>query len=327
MRRAASMRAICVSSYGGPEVLLLREMEEPRVRPGQARVRLAVAGVNFLDIYRRRGDMKVPMPYIPGMEGAGVVEEVGEGVQSVRPGDRVTFTNQTSTYAELASVPADSLIPLTDDISFEQGGALAMQGLTAHYLLHDFRPVKPGDTVLIHAAAGGTGLLLVQWARHLGARVIGTVSNKAKQDAVYEAGAHHVVLYTEQDFHAETRRFTGGHGADLIIDGVGKSTFLKNLNAAALRGHIVFYGFSSGLPEPVAPGVLTVQSLTLSSARLRNHILTRAELLERARAVMEGVRAGWLNLRFSVLPLAEASEAHRRLEQRESMGKLLLAAT
>ena len=321
------MKAICVSSYGGPEVLLLREMEDPRPRAGQARVRLAVAGVNFLDVYRRRGDMKVPMPYIPGMEGAGVVEEIGEGVDAVRPGDRVAFTNQPSSYAELACVAAESLIPLADDISLEQGGALAMQGLTAHYLLHDFRRVKPGDTVLVHAAAGGTGLLLVQWARHLGAKVIGTVSNGAKQEIVYEAGADHVVLYTEKDFAAETKRFTAGRGADLIIDGVGKSTFLKNLNAAAVRGHIVFYGFASGLPEPIAPGMLTVQSLTLSSARLRNHILTRAELLERARALLEGVRAGWLKLRFSIFPLADAPEAHRRLEQRESTGKLLLAAT
>ena len=318
------MKAIRVDRYGGPEVLRLLEMEEPHPSAGQACIRLATAGVNFLDVYRRRGDMKVPLPYIPGLEGAGLVEEVGAGVECVRTGDRVAFTNQPASYAGVACVAADSVIPLPDSVRFEEGAALAMQGLTAHYLLHDFRSVGPGDTVLIHAAAGGTGLLLVQWAKHLGARVFGTVSKKAKQDVVYEAGADNVIIYTEKDFVAETRRLTAGRGVDLIVDGVGKSTFAKDLNAAAVRGHILFYGFASGLPEPIAPGILTVRSLTLSSARLRNHLLTRSELLSRARAVLDGLLAGWLKLRISMFSMKDVAEAHRQLEQRETIGKLLL---
>ncbi len=318
------MRGIHVHEFGGPDVLRVCDLPEPAVGPGQARVQLTHAGVNFLDVYRRRGDMKVPLPYIPGLEGAGVVESVGAGVASVRPGDRVAFTNQPATYANAASVPADSLIPLPEDLGLDQGAAVAMQGLTAHYLLHDFRAVTPGDTVLVHAAAGGTGLLLVQWAKHLGARVLGTVSSRAKREAVYEAGADGVIVYTEADFAAETKRLTSGRGADLIVDGVGRSTFARNLSAAAVRGHILFYGFASGIPEPIAPGVLAVRSLTLSSARLRNHISTRNQLLERARAVFAGVREGWLKLRVDVFGMAEVAEAHRRLEQRESTGKLLL---
>jgi NADPH:quinone reductase len=302
----------------------VRTLEEPRPGAGQARIRLSYAGVNFLDVYRRRGDMKVPLPYIPGLEGAGIVEDLGEGVESVKAGDRVAFTNQPATYAAAACIAADSLIPLPEGIRLDAGAALAMQGLTAHYLLHDFRAVAPADTVLVHAAAGGTGLLLVQWAKHLGARVLGTVSSPAKKDVVYEAGADHVIVYTDRDFAAEAKRLTSGRGADLIIDGVGKTTFARNLNAAAVRGHVLFYGFASGLPDPIAPGILTVKSLSLSSARLRNHISTRDQLLSRAQAVLDGVRAGWLKLRVNVFALAEVAEAHRQLEQRETTGKLLL---
>lgn len=318
------MKAIRVDQYGGPEVLRMHELDEPMPMTGQVRLRLANAGVNFLDVYRRRGDMKVPLPYIPGLEGAGVVEQLGPGVESVKPGDRVAFTNQPAAYAGAACIAADSLIPLPDDIRLDEGAAWVMQGLTAHYLLHDFRVLKAGDSVLIHAAAGGTGLLLVQWAKHLGATVFGTVSSKAKEDVVYEAGADHVIIYTEKDFVAETKRRSAGHGMDLIIDGVGRSTFAKNLNAAAVRGQILFYGFTSGLPDPMAPGMLAVKSLTISSARLRNHIPTRDELLKRAQAVLTGLRAEWLKLRFKVFSMAEVGEAHRQLEQRESIGKLVL---
>jgi NADPH2:quinone reductase len=318
------MKAIRIENYGGPEVLQLRDVAEPDPRAGQARVRLAVAGVNFLDVYRRRGDMKVPLPYIPGLEGAGLVEKVGPEVVTVKVGDRVAFTNQPACYAQATCVSADSLIPLPTDLTLEQGTALAMQGLTAHYLTHDFRLLTKDSSVLIHAAGGGTGLLLVQWAKQMGAQVLGTVSSEAKKQIVYESGADYVINYSEKDFVTEAKRLTGGKGADLIIDGVGRSTFLKDLNAAALHGHIVFYGFASGVPDPIPPGLLTVKSLTLSSARLRNHILGRTELLRRAQAVITGVRAGWLKLRINVFPLGKAPEAHTLLEKRETTGKLVL---
>ncbi len=319
------MKAIVMERTGPAEVLESRLWPEPPLGPGQARVQMAFAGVNFLDVYRRRGEMKVPLPSIPGMEGAGTVIEVASGVTDVAPGDRVAFTNQPSAYAEQVCVPTSTLIPVPYSLSLEQAAALPMQGLTAHYLLHDFRRVQAGESILIHAAAGGTGLLLVQWARHLGLRVFATVSSAAKMEAAREAGADEVILYTEKDFAAEVIRLTKGKGVDYILDGVGKSTFLKNLSAAANRGNIVFFGFSSGLPDPIAPGVLTVKSLTLSCARLRNHILDRNSLLERANAVFAGVEAGWLKIHSRTLPMENAVEAHRLLEQRQTIGKLLLS--
>jgi len=319
------MKAIVMERTGPAEVLECRLWPEPPLDRGQARVQMAFAGVNFLDVYRRRGEMKIPLPSIPGMEGAGTVIEVASGVTDVAPGDRVAFTNQPSAYAEQVCVSASTLIPVPDSLSLEQAAALPMQGMTAHYLLHDFRRARAGESILIHAAAGGTGLLLVQWARHLGLRVFATVSSAAKMEAVREAGADEVILYTEKDFAAEVIRLTKGKGVDYILDGVGKSTFLKNLSAAANRGNIVFFGFSSGLPDPIAPGVLTVKSLTLSSARLRNHIIDRNSLLERANAVFAGVEAGWLKIHSHTLPMEHAADAHRLLEQRQTIGKLLLS--
>jgi len=231
------MRAILVNEYGGPEVLQLHEVETPAVGPGQARIRLHATGVNFVDVYQRRGTYATgQLPLIPGREGAGIVEDVGPGVDEIRPGDRVAYAGVTGSYAEVAVVPADRLIPLPAELSFEQGAAFPLQGMTAHYLLHEFRTVRPGMTVLIHAAAGGMGLLLVQWAKHLGARVLGTVSSDAKAKTAREAGADEVILYTQHDFVAESKRLTGGKGADLIIDGVARSTFPGDLEAAA-RSH------------------------------------------------------------------------------------------
>jgi NADPH2:quinone reductase len=321
-----AVKAIRVAEHGGPEVLRLQEVDVPPVGPGQVRVRLHAAGVNFIDVYQRRGSYRsAPLPYIPGREGAGIVAEVGPGLDAVKPGERVAYTGVPGSYAEEAVVPADRLIPLPADLGWEQAAAFPLQGMTAHYLLHEFRPVKPGMTVLIHAAAGGMGLLLVQWARHLGGRVLGTASTEAKADAARQAGADHVILYTQQDFVAETRRLTNGAGADLIIDGVGKSTFGGDLEAAAERGHIVVYGAASGPADPVAPNALQPRSLTLSGGTLNTFIATRAELLRRANDVLEGVRAGWLRLRVEhVLPLAQAAEAHRLLEGRHSLGKIVL---
>jgi NADPH2:quinone reductase len=320
------MQGIRVQEYGGPAVLRLEEMPTPTPGPGQVLVRLVMAGVNFVDIYQRRGGYPVPLPYIPGREGAGVVEAVGEGVTHVKPGDRVAYTGQPGAYADASVVPADSLIPLPADFSFEQGAAFPLQGMTAHYLLHEFRRPKPGDSVLIHAAAGGMGLLLVQWARHLGARVFGTVSTEEKATAAREAGADEVILYTRHDFVAETKRLTNGHGADLIIDGVGKTTFPGNLEAVALRGQIVIFGAASGPADPIVPNALMARSITLSGGSLGNYLLTREELLRRAGDVIAGIRAGWLRLRIGkTLPLAEAAEAHRLLEGRQTIGKVLLS--
>jgi NADPH2:quinone reductase len=313
------MRAVQVSEHGGPEVLRLREVADPAAGPGLARVRLHAAGVNFVDVYQRRGTYAAgPLPFIPGREGAGVVEEVGPGVSGVKPGDRVA-------YAGVVGVPADRLIPLPPDLPWEQAAAFPLQGMTAHYLLHEFGPVRPGTTVLVHAAAGGMGLLLVQWAKRLGARVLGTASTEAKAQAAREAGADHVILYTRQDFAAEVKRLTGGEGAHLVIDGVGQSTFGGDLEAAAVRGHVVVFGAASGPADPVSPNALMPRSLSVSGGSLGNYVVTRDELLRRAGDVLEGIRAGWLRLRVGhVLPLAGAAAAHRLLEGRHSLGKIVL---
>jgi NADPH2:quinone reductase len=320
------MKAIRVDAYGGPEVLRLQEVDPQQPGPGQARIQVAAAGLNFVDIYIRRGEYTIlTPPFIPGFEGAGIVDAIGDGVETVKVGDRVAYTGQPGAYAEVQLVRADSLIPLPAELSFEEGAAIPLQGLTAHYLLHEFRRIQPGETVLIHAAAGGMGLLLVQWAKHLGARVVGTVSTEQKALAAKEAGADDLILYTQQDWVAETMRITDGAGAHLIIDGVGKTTFAGNLDAAALRGNIVLYGAASGAAEPFAPNVLQRRSLTVSGGMLGNYTLTREELLHRAKDLMDGISQGWLKLNIHVaLPLAEAATAHRLLEDRKSIGKIVL---
>ncbi|MGW4240533.1 quinone oxidoreductase family protein [Streptomyces sp. NPDC004749] len=324
--RTKDVRATVVTSYGGPDTLTAQDVHLKAPGHGEVLVRLAVAGVNFVDISMRRGLKPVPLPFTPGLKRAGVVEAVGPGVSNVQPGDRVAYAQQAGAYAEATLVPADSLIPLPDDVSFEQGAAFPLQGMTAHYLIHEYREPSAGDVVLIHAAAGGVGLLLVQWARHLGARVIGTVSTQEKAEAVRQAGAHDVILYTEQDFAEETLRLTDGHGADLIIDGVAATTFEGNLKAAALRGHIVIFGAAGGPAEPISPNVLMERSLSLSGGDLWHFMETSEEMLHRAGAVMEGIEHGWLTPRVSrVLPLADAAEAHRLLEDRKTIGKILLS--
>ncbi|WP_446741946.1 quinone oxidoreductase family protein [Silvibacterium acidisoli] len=320
------MRAIVVERHGGPEELILTDVPVPQAPGrGQAIVRIAVAGVNFMDIGFRSGMYPHAVPFMPGSEGAGVVESVGEGVEHVKISDRVAFGGQKGAYAELILVDADRLIPLPDDLSFEQGASLPVQGLTAQYVITEFRRPKKGDFVLIHAAAGGMGGLLVQWASHLGAEVIATVSNEDKARTAKQLGAGHAVLYTSQDFVAETQRITGGRGADLIFDGVGRETSEKNLEAVALRGHIVAFGASSGFPSPVSVYTLMRRSISLCGASLA-HMHTRDELLRRADEVISGVREGWLELNLThSLPLEQAADAHRMIENRDSQGKLLLS--
>lgn len=320
------MKAIRVEQIGGPEVLQLEDIapiEEPG--PGQAVVRVVAAGVNFNDVGQRRGTYPRAVPFTPGLEGAGVVESVGEGVTNVKPSDRVAFTDIPGAYGEAVLADASRLIPLPDDFTFEQGAAFPLQGVTAHYLIHEFRKPQPGDFVLIHAAAGGMGGLLVQWAKHLGATVIGTTSTEEKARTAREAGAEHVIVYTDEDFVAETKRITKGHGADLIIDGVGKSTFKGDLEAVAVRGHIVIFGAASEPADLISPNALMPRSITLSGGALANFIRTREELMRRADDVIAGIRAGWLKLNIgAVMPIEQAIEAHRLLESRQTQGKLIL---
>lgn len=320
------MKAIRVEKLGGPEVMKLEDIapiEEPG--PGQAVVRVVAAGVNFADVGQRRGIYPREVPFTLGLEGSGVVESVGLGVTNVKPSDRVAFTGIPGTYAEAIVADADRLIPLPDDFTFEQGAAFPLQGMTAHYLIHEFRMPKAGDFVLVHAAAGGMGGLLVQWGRHLGATVIGTTSSEEKARTAREAGAEHVIVYTDEDFVAETKRITKGHGADLIIDGVGKSTFKGDLEAVAIRGQIVIFGAASGPADPISPNALMGRAVSVSGGSLQNYIRTREELMRRANDVIAGIRQGWLKLNIgAVLPLEQAIEAHELLESRKTQGKLIL---
>jgi len=254
------------------------------------------------------------------------VEAVGDGVSEVKPGDRVAWAGRgLGSYAEYDVMKAAQLAPLPKEASFEDGAAVILQGMTAHYLLHEFYRVQRGSTVLVHAAAGGMGLILVQWLKHLGAVAIGTVSTEKKAKIAREAGADHVIVYTKQDFAEEAKKLTGGKGVHYVIDGVGKTTFTKNLDAVRHRGWATVFGMASGPAEPLAPNSLMTKSITISGGALFNYIVTRDELLGRARDVFTGLREGWLKLRIDrAFPLAQAAEAHRLLEGRQTTGKLIL---
>lgn len=319
------MKAIVVESHGDKDVLKLKDIDIPEPGRGQARIKVRAIGLNFIDIYYRRGQYQIDLPYTPGQEASGIVDAIGPAVTLVKPGDRVAYCGTIGAYAEFAIVPSEKLIPLPDHMSFDEGAAFPLQGMTAHYLIHEYRTIKAGETVLIHAAAGGMGLLLVQWAKHKRARVIGTVSSEEKEKAAREAGADEIIRYTEVDFVEETRKLTGGKGAELIIDGVGKTTFPGDLEACALRGNIVIYGSASGPADPVSPNAFQARSLTVSGGRLNNYLLTRDELLQRSHDVLRGIREGWLKLKVDhVLSLAEAPQAHNLLESRQSSGKIVL---
>jgi NADPH2:quinone reductase len=321
------MKAIRVNAPGGVEVLRLEDVPQPAAAAGQAVVKIAAAGVNFMDVYQRTGQYKsTPLPLTLGQEAAGVVTAVGPGVTDVRVGDRVAYTGVQGAYAEYAAVPADRLVALPDGVSTQQGAATMLQGITAHYLATSTYPLKAGDTCVVHAAAGGMGLLLVQIAKRRGARVIATVSTQEKAALAREAGADEVILYTERDFEAEVRRLTNGSGVQVVYDSVGKTTFDKGLNVLARRGMMVLCGQSSGAVGPLDPQLLNQKgSLFLTRPTIAHYIATRSELLARAADVLGWIRAGTLKLRIGLeLPLAQAAEAHRRLEGRQTTGKVLL---
>src|ERR1035437_298714 len=319
------MKAIQVKQPGGPEAMELVELPVPQPKANEAVVKLAASGVNFIDVYFREGRYKAPMPFVLGQEGAGVVSAVGAEVRSVKTGDRVAWTGRLGSYAENAGVPADKLVPIPSGVTDQQAAAAMLQGMTAHYLSHATYPLKRGETVLVHAAAGGVGLLLVQMAHNIGAHVIATVSTDEKAKLARAAGADEVILYTQSDFEAETKRLTGGKGVDVVYDSVGKTTFEKGLNLLRPRGMMVLFGASSGVVAPIDPLVLTQKSMFLTRPSLGHYIITAEELQERAGAVFGMIRDGKLKLRIEhVYPLAEAPQAHRDLEGRKTTGKLLL---
>lgn len=320
------MKAIRAHRFGGPEVLTLEEMPRPEPGEGQALIRVEAAGVNFIDIYQRLGQYPVPLPMVPGNEGAGVVEEIGPGVREVLPGDRVAWSGSLGAYAEHAVVPSWRLVRLPAGMEPGTAAALMLQGMTAHYLTHSTFPLKPGDTCLIHAAAGGVGLLLLQMAKRRGARTIGTVSTSGKERLAKQFGADEVIRYTEQDFEAEVKRRTDGRGVQVVYDSVGRDTFEKSLNCLAMRGFLVLYGQSSGPVAPFDPQILNTRGgLFLTRPSLGHYTASREELLERARDVLGWAAAGELRVRIGgEYPLGKASQAHADLAGRKTTGKLLL---
>jgi NADPH2:quinone reductase len=320
------MKAIQVRARGGPEQLRLADLPVPEPGPHQARVRVHAIGVNFIDVYYRTGLYPAQLPLVPGMEGAGTVDAVGAGVAEARVGDRVAWAGQMGSYAEYVLVDAWRLVPIPSNLDDRSAAALMLQGMTAHYLSHSTYRIEDGDWVLIHAGAGGVGLLLTQMAKSLGARVITTVSTDEKARLSREAGADHVVLYTQSDFAAETRRLTDGEGVAAVYDSVGKTTFDKSLDSLRVRGYMVLFGSSSGPVPPVDTQTLNAKgSLFLTRPTLRDYTRTRDELLSRAGAVMAAVASGTLKLRIEhTFALDEAERAHRELESRATTGKLLL---
>jgi NADPH2:quinone reductase len=320
------MKAIQVKQTGGPEVLELVDLPIPEPKANEALVKLAASGVNFIDVYHREGRYKVPLPFTPGQEGAGVVTAVGADVTSVKVGDRVAWCHLLGAYAEYAAVLAHRLVPIPADVSEQQAAAAMLQGMTAHYLSHDTYPLKRGETALVHAAAGGVGLLLTQMAHHLGVRVIATVSTAEKAKLAREAGADEVILYTQSDFEAETKRLTDGKGVDVIYDSVGKTTFEKGLNVLRPRGFMVLFGGSSGAVPPFDLIALSVKgSLYVTRPTLVHYSSTREQLMARSSAVFGMITSGKLKLRIEhTYPLAQAQQAHRDLEGRKTTGKLLL---
>ncbi|HXY40367.1 MAG TPA: quinone oxidoreductase [Vicinamibacteria bacterium] len=320
------MKAIRVDAFGGPEVLRAVDLETPQPGTGQLLVRLEASGVNFIDVYHRTGLYPNPLPLVPGQEGAGVVQAVGPEVARFRAGDRVAWTNVPASYAELALVPAERAVAVPDGVESRTAAAVMLQGMTAHYLCHDTYPLSAGEACLVHAAAGGVGLLLVQMAKGRGAHVIGTVSTAEKARLAREAGADEVILYTQEDFLAAVKRSTGGKGVQVVYDSVGRTTAEKSLDCLARRGMLVFFGNSSGPVAPIDPLVLTRKgSLFLTRPSLFDYVADRKSLETRAGFVLGEVAAGRLKVRIgATFPLVQAAEAHRALESRQTTGKVLL---
>ncbi|HWE24611.1 MAG TPA: quinone oxidoreductase [Myxococcales bacterium] len=319
-------RVVRAQKTGGPEVMKLEEVQLPQPGPGQALVRIEAAGVNFIDIYHRSGQYQLPLPLSLGVEGAGVVEQVGSGVSDIRTGQRVAWTNVNGTYATHAVVPAERLVPVPEGVSGKVAAAVMLQGMTAHYLTHDTYPLKRGEWCVIHAAAGGVGLLFCQIAKRIGARTIGTAGNEEKARLARQAGAEEVIVYTKQDFEAEVRRLTGGTGASVVYDSVGKDTFDRSLKCLRRRGMLVLFGQSSGAVPPFDLQRLSAGgSLYITRPTLGTYIFTREELLARAGAVLDMVRRRELDVKIEAeIPLAEAPRAHELLASRKTTGKLIL---
>jgi NADPH2:quinone reductase len=319
-------KAVFVTRHGGPEVLALRDYEPGPLNPVQVRVRVEAAGVNFIDTYLRSGTYPRPVPFVAGLEGVGVIEEIGDEVGDLQPGMRVAWAQVSGSYATSINAPAAALVRIPEGLAADVAAATMLQGMTAHYLAHGVRQTQAGDIALVHAAAGGTGQLLVQMLKQAGARVIGTCSSEAKERLAREAGADDVIRYTEQDFVAETKRLTGKRGVDVVYDSVGRTTFDGSLSCLRARGLCVLFGQASG---PVPP--LDLQRLNqggglfVTRPSLAHYVATRVELEQRASAVLSAVRGGQLRVRIDQrLPLAQAGDAHRILESRGTTGKVLL---
>ena len=326
MHSGEDMKAIQISQTGGPEVLRLAELPIPEPGPGQVLIRVEATGVNFIEIYFRKGTYKASLPLIPGSEAAGTVEELGPGVNGFKAGDSVASVSVLGSYAEYALVSAASLVKVPDGLTMEQAAAAMLQGMTAHYLSHSTHPLKAGETALVHAGAGGVGLLLTQMAKRIGARVITTVSTEEKAELSREAGASDVILYTEKEFEPEVKRLTGGKGVDVVYDSVGKTTFEGSLNCLRPRGLLALFGGSSGPVPPFDLMQLSGKgSLYVTRPTLWHYIATRAELEWRAGDVLNWAAKGELKLRTEFLyPLAEAAQAQTDLEARKTTGKILL---
>ncbi|MFQ5575810.1 MAG: quinone oxidoreductase [Anaerolineae bacterium] len=320
------MKAIRIHQTGGPEALQLEEVPLPQPGAGEARVKIEAAGVNFIDIYHRTGLYALSLPATPGLEAAGVVDAVGPDVTSLHKGDRVAYSGSLGAYAEYAVVPEAKLVPVPPEIDLPVAAATMLQGMTAHYLTHSTYPLKAGETALVHAAAGGVGLLLVQLAKQAGATVIGTVSTEEKARLARQAGADHIIRYTESDFEAETKRLTDGRGVDVVYDSVGRDTFDKGLNVLRPRGTMVLFGQSSGPVPPFDLGLLNSKgSLFVTRPSLFHYVAERDELLWRAGDMFNALKAGRLTVRIDrTLPLPEAGQGHQLLAGRQTAGKVLL---
>jgi NADPH2:quinone reductase len=318
--------AIRVHEFGGPEALKWEEVEIGDPAPGQVKIRQEAAGLNFIDVYHRTGLYKQELPFTPGVEGAGVIEAVGAGVDNVKVGDRVTYASQIGGYAEERLIAADRVVKMPESISFEQAAAVMLQGLTARMLIRAIHPVKPGETILIHAAAGGVGLIVCQWAKALGATVIGTVGTDEKAELARAHGCDHPIVYTRQDFAAEVDRITQGKKLPVVYDGVGKDTFMKSLDCLRPLGLMVSFGNASGPVEPISPLLLSQKgSLFLTRPTLNHYIATREELEQSANELFGMIQSGKVkaevNQRFA---LKDAAEAHRALEGRKTRGSTVL---
>ena len=320
------MKAVRIHQFGGPEVLQYEEVPTPAPGPGQVLVKLAAAGLNYSDVHQRTGHFPNKLPYTMGREGSGTVAAVGPQVASFKAGEPVAYTGVPGAYAEYALVPAERLVQMPANLDVKVGAAAMLQGMTAHYLAYTTYPLKPGDSCLIHAAAGGVGLLLVQMAKQCGARVFGTVSTEEKAALAREAGADEAILYTKQDFETEVKRLTNSQGVNVVYDSVGKTTFEKSLNCLKPLGHLVLYGRSSGPVAPFNPAILSDKgSLSLACPSLPHYIADRVSLEKRAGDVLGWIASGKLKLRIEfTFPLANVAEAHRSLEARKTTGKVLL---